>query len=213
MREEPTALSHNEQILSTWKEIAAYLNCGVRTVQRWEAELKLPVRRPRGKARSGVIAFRTELDEWLTRAPLRLCQIESPGPRDFSALPAKVMVVEGSVRELNTCVRALRAMGVAEVDVVSNVLVARLRLEEMAAGKAPKPDIIILDLALPLENGLEILNYWKSTTTLKSISVVVWAAMDHIQRQLATTAGIHRVAPKPATATELKQALRDAATA
>jgi CheY-like chemotaxis protein len=57
-------------LLNTWKEIARYLDRGVRTVQRWEAELGLPVRRPRGKDRSAVIAFRAEVDEWLRTRPI-----------------------------------------------------------------------------------------------------------------------------------------------
>jgi hypothetical protein len=65
---ETTVIS--DQILNSWKEIARYLNRGVRTVQRWEAELGLPVRRPRGRRRSAVIAMRSEIDEWLNRCPL-----------------------------------------------------------------------------------------------------------------------------------------------
>jgi hypothetical protein len=57
-------------VLNSWKEIATYLGRGVRTVQRWEAELQLPVHRPRGKNRSAVMAFRAELNEWLSRTPL-----------------------------------------------------------------------------------------------------------------------------------------------
>ena len=57
-------------VLNSWKEIATYLGRGVRTVQRWEAELQLPIHRPRGKNRSAVLAFRTELNEWLSRTPL-----------------------------------------------------------------------------------------------------------------------------------------------
>ena len=54
----------NAEVLSSWKEIAAHLGKGVRTVQRWEAQLGLPVRRPM-KARKGVVmAFPRELDEW-----------------------------------------------------------------------------------------------------------------------------------------------------
>ena len=36
-----------KRFLNTWKEIATYMGRGVRTVQRWERELGLPVRRPR----------------------------------------------------------------------------------------------------------------------------------------------------------------------
>lgn len=56
-----------KRILNSWKEIAGYLNRGVRTVQRWERELGLPVRRPRGKTRSAVIAIAAELDDWADR--------------------------------------------------------------------------------------------------------------------------------------------------
>ena len=53
-------------ILNSWKEIAAYLGRGVRTAQRWERDLALPVRRPRGKDRSAVFAVPTEIDAWLS---------------------------------------------------------------------------------------------------------------------------------------------------
>jgi hypothetical protein len=33
-------------LLSCWKDIASYMYSGVRTVQRWEQHVGLPVRRP-----------------------------------------------------------------------------------------------------------------------------------------------------------------------
>ncbi len=54
-------------VLNSWKEIAEYVGRGVRTVQRWERELGLPVRRPRQHVRSPVVAIPAELDEWLLR--------------------------------------------------------------------------------------------------------------------------------------------------
>ena len=59
------------RILNSWKEIASYLGRGVRTVQRWEAHLGLPVHRPSGRDHSAVLAFSTELDQWLDSRPLR----------------------------------------------------------------------------------------------------------------------------------------------
>ncbi len=53
------------EVLSSWKEIASYLNRGVRTVQRWESMLGMPVHRPAKKSRSAVLAFRSELEQWL----------------------------------------------------------------------------------------------------------------------------------------------------
>ena len=85
----------NEEVLNSWKEIAAYLGRGVRTVQRWEQELALPVRRPRGKSRSAVIAFKSELDKWLHQAPAeQLSQDQhedqhEQAPRNGAAKPAQ----------------------------------------------------------------------------------------------------------------------------
>ena len=55
----------NPDLLNSWKEIASYLGRGVRTVQRWETELALPVHRPHHRSRSIVIASRSELNNWL----------------------------------------------------------------------------------------------------------------------------------------------------
>src|SRR5215831_7201637 len=63
---EPVA---RKKFLNSWKQIARYLGRGVRTVQRWERELALPVRRPRGRPRSAVIALTAEIDAWLERRP------------------------------------------------------------------------------------------------------------------------------------------------
>jgi hypothetical protein len=58
----------SRQILNGWKEISSYINRSVRTVQRWEARLGLPVYRPALKDRSAVMAFSDELDRWISRA-------------------------------------------------------------------------------------------------------------------------------------------------
>lgn len=50
--------------LESWKEIAAYLGRGVRTVRRWEAEEGMPVHRHMHRARGSVYAFRSEIDRW-----------------------------------------------------------------------------------------------------------------------------------------------------
>jgi len=59
------------QFLSGWKEIANYLGKGVRTVQRYEWQMGLPVRRPAGKPRDSVIATKLELDAWIGASPIR----------------------------------------------------------------------------------------------------------------------------------------------
>lgn len=59
------------QFLSGWKEIANYLGKGVRTVQRYERELGLPVRRPAGRPTGSVVATKAELDAWVAASPIR----------------------------------------------------------------------------------------------------------------------------------------------
>jgi hypothetical protein len=59
------------EVLSGWKDIAAYLGKGVRTVQRYESTFGLPVRRPAGKSASSVLATKAELDAWVHARPLR----------------------------------------------------------------------------------------------------------------------------------------------
>jgi hypothetical protein len=78
-------------ILNSWKEIANYLGRGVRTVQRWERDLGLPVHRPKGKDRSAVLAFPEELVQWLQQTPVRSTTMVAdppPGGRNGTAAVA-----------------------------------------------------------------------------------------------------------------------------
>ena len=59
------------EILSGWKQIASHLGKGVRTVQRYERELGLPIRRPAGKSTGSVIATKLELGAWVMASPIR----------------------------------------------------------------------------------------------------------------------------------------------
>ena len=75
MREPPTGR------LSSWKAIATYLDCSVRTVRRWERAEGLPVHRHVHQKLSRVFALKTEIDAWQkTRAR---------GP-DPDSLPASI---------------------------------------------------------------------------------------------------------------------------
>ncbi len=50
--------------VESWKEIANFLGRSVRTVQRWEATEKLPVRRHVHERGGTVFAYKDELSEW-----------------------------------------------------------------------------------------------------------------------------------------------------
>jgi len=55
----------HDEMLSGWKDIATHMGKGVRTVQRYERELGLPVRRVSGHPTSAVIATKSDLDSWV----------------------------------------------------------------------------------------------------------------------------------------------------
>ncbi len=54
-----------EKRLDSWKEIAAYLNRDVTTVQRWEKREGMPVHRHLHEKRGSVYALTEELDAWI----------------------------------------------------------------------------------------------------------------------------------------------------
>jgi hypothetical protein len=95
------------RILNSWKEIAGYLGRGVRTVQRWEAQLGLPVHRPAGKEHSAVLAFSSELDEWLDSRPLRqpaLAEVATQTAADPKTLELQALVfrAEAILQKIDT---------------------------------------------------------------------------------------------------------------
>ena len=99
----------NAEVLNSWKEIAAYMGRGVRTVQRWEQELGLPVRRPRGKERSAVIALKKDLDLWLQSAQSSaLVQEKAPQPSALQ-LWQKTQMLRQQTAELVARSHTLRA--------------------------------------------------------------------------------------------------------
>ena len=60
----PDALPPPGERLDSWKEIAAFLQRDVRTVQRWEKQASLPVHRHGESQLRSVYAYRAELDAW-----------------------------------------------------------------------------------------------------------------------------------------------------
>jgi TolB-like protein/tetratricopeptide (TPR) repeat protein len=64
--------------LDSWKEIASYLNRGIRTVRRWELEEGLPARRHQHTRQGTVYAYTEEIDAWFDSRRRRLEQEREP---------------------------------------------------------------------------------------------------------------------------------------
>ncbi len=76
----PSAATTVSDRLDSWKEIAAYLNRDVSTVQRWEKKEGLPVHRLLHDKLGSVFASKLELDAWWNRGRQRIEAAESaPG--------------------------------------------------------------------------------------------------------------------------------------
>jgi Tol biopolymer transport system component len=74
--------------LDSWKEIAAFLGRGVRTVQRWEREEGLPVHRLAHDKRGSVYARREELSAWWeSRRQTLASQPADEAPEEESVAP------------------------------------------------------------------------------------------------------------------------------
>ena len=79
-----------ENTLTSWKEIAAYLDRDVRTCVRWEQRYGLPVHRLERDSKAKVFAYKDEIDRWLAErsgvfgAP---AEAETPAPRWFRPFP------------------------------------------------------------------------------------------------------------------------------
>lgn len=67
-------------MLNSWKEIAGYLGRGVRTVQRWESELGLPIHRIGKGKRSPVYATIAELNFWISTSDAARAHRPRPQP-------------------------------------------------------------------------------------------------------------------------------------
>ena len=69
-----------ENLLSSWKEIAAYLDRDVRTCVRWEKQFGLPVHRLEKESKGKVFAFTDEIDRWLASRAENLTSEGSKSP-------------------------------------------------------------------------------------------------------------------------------------
>ena len=96
-----------EATLNSWKEIAQFLGRSVRTVQRWEQELGLPVRRPAGHDRSAVVAVPSELKAWIRRTPSQVDVSRQHATSRFARLHANSEALVETTRKLLLVARQL----------------------------------------------------------------------------------------------------------
>lgn len=105
--------SPQRQALQGWKAIGAALDRGVRTVQRWERTLGLPVHRLGEGPSCPVFAFQDELELWLReRAEPKPSRTVKPSDARTSEIASEPEIIrslnaffalKGSVHKQSTC--------------------------------------------------------------------------------------------------------------
>ena len=103
--------------LNGWKEIAASLGRSVRTVQRWEKDFGLPVRRFGLSKPESVFAFPREIDAWLETAQGISARTGAGAPQSVPAGPER----QPKPRPLFSLVEILRLALAAVVTAVVTV--------------------------------------------------------------------------------------------
>jgi Tol biopolymer transport system component len=78
----PSGEARPDNLLDSWKEIAAYLDREVRTVQRWEKKEGLPVHRQIHEKMGTVYAYKSEIDAWWRERSAKLASKAENGELD-----------------------------------------------------------------------------------------------------------------------------------
>jgi hypothetical protein len=161
------------QFLSGWKEIANYLGKGVRTVQRYERQMGLPVRRPAGKPRGSVVATRVELDAWISASPIREAfRLPSPGCK-YAASAEAIKTGIQEMRKLREQMVVLRSEWRTSVSMLRQSigsLRADLKQDDFKQTDLKRNDLRVNDWPEPgPKSGFAFLQLDSSTTAAGSL--------------------------------------------
>jgi transcriptional regulator with XRE-family HTH domain len=114
-------------VLTSWKEVARYMGKGVRTVQRWERDFSLPVRRPSGaKNKRVILVFTADLDAWIAAQCSRM---QRDSRTDGNGL---------SSATLRDCIRASAELRVANRLLLNEIQIAVEALLQTLSDMCPQ---------------------------------------------------------------------------
>jgi hypothetical protein len=88
----------SDDLLTSWKEIADFLHVDIRTCQRWEKQLDMPVYRYDGLSKSRVSVKKSELRLWQEKQLAGVAREEAPPIRRRAALwPILLLLSSGAL--------------------------------------------------------------------------------------------------------------------
>ena len=135
------------EVFSGWKDIAVYLGKGVRTIQRYERTMGLPVRRPAGKLTGAVLATKAELDAWLAANPLRGTFETAQKAATYEPLRKQFVKNLDDLKRLRTETRNLREQLSESLDLLRTNLRLSLieRRRDISSQEKPAGDVSPFD--------------------------------------------------------------------
>jgi CheY-like chemotaxis protein len=133
--------------------------------------------------------------------------LRGPGPHD--GRPLKILLVEDNLDHVVITRQAVASILPCEVEVVNDGAKAVERLAE-AAGRRIAPDLILLDLHLPLMNGIDVLRWIRREPAYHGTPVIVLTAAGEDEALILDcyANGANSFLPKPATDKRFAEALR-----
>ena len=122
-------------MLNSWKGIATFLDRGVRTVQRWERDLQLPVHRIGKGPRSPVYALVPELKFWVATSGVNshraLQAVESGNGIPTNGRPKILSPIETSRRLMAESLKLVRSVAETSVRQQRQAEILQKRIIEM----------------------------------------------------------------------------------
>ena len=107
----------------------------------------------------------------------------------------RVLIIEDEDADTQDAITIFHRLGL-EIQSKTSVWSARNLLEEIAEGEHPAPHLIVLDLGFNDESGFAILRYWKSTSALAKIPIIVWTQTRDLDRHIANLFEVSAVVQK-----------------
>jgi chemotaxis family two-component system response regulator Rcp1 len=106
--------------------------------------------------------------------------------------PVEILMVEDNLRDARLAVEALKDSKVKNNlhHVEDGVAAMRFLYRQAEYARAPRPDLILLDLNLPRKDGREVLEEIKEDPKLRHIPVVIMTTSE-AERDLVKTYGLH----------------------
>lgn len=141
------------------------------------------------------------------RIPL-MVTMESSDTLDQTTLPLKARKEDGQVHVLviEDNVQAARLIEKYLRDAEYSIEIARNGVEGIEKAKRLRPDLIILDLLLPLKDGWQVMRELKSHPLCKDIPIIIVSIID--EKNLGFSLGAFNYFVKPVDRNELVQAIQ-----